>query len=280
MHSLCRATPILLLGHVLHCTPAEAARLSPACAGLMQRAAAVPAEDVFQANLLLFPAASAGCEDIVRDLLDHGVAIDARDRLGRTALALAAKGGRERIAELLIDRGAAIDAPAISGATPLFFAAEADHLSVAKVLLARGAGVKLTGAGGLTPLMTASFNGNAQLVDLLLARGADVKALDASGKGAIVYAASRGFTPVVARLLDAGVEVNRRYEHGLSALMWAAGYADGAGVEDIKQVLALLIARGAALDARDDRGLSAHEIARDLGHREIADYLAAQSPAR
>jgi ankyrin repeat protein len=260
MHSLCRATPILLLGHVLHCTPAEAARLSPACAGLMQRAAAVPAEDVFQANLLLFPAASAGCEDIVRDLLDHGVAIDARDRLGRTALALAAKGGRERIAELLIDRGAAIDAPAISGATPLFFAAEADHLSVAKVLLARGAGVKLTGAGGLTPLMTASF--------------------DASGKGAIVYAASRGFTPVVARLLDAGVEVNRRYEHGLSALMWAAGYADGAGVEDIKQVLALLIARGAALDARDDRGLSAHEIARDLGHREIADYLAAQSPAR
>jgi ankyrin repeat protein len=107
-----------------------------------------------------------------------------------------------------------------------------------------------------------------------------VKALDASGKGAIVYAASRGFTPVVARLLDAGIEVNRRYEHGLSALMWAAGYADGAGVEDIKQVLALLIARGAALDARDDRGLSAHEIARDLGHREIADYLAAQSPAR
>jgi ankyrin repeat protein len=280
MHSLCRATPILLLGHVLHCTPAEAARLSPACAGLMQRAAAVPAEDVFQANLLLFPAASAGCEDIVRDLLDHGVAIDARDRLGRTALALAAKGGRERIAELLIDRGAAIDARAISGATPLFFAAEADHLSVAKVLLARGADVRPPGAGGLTPLMAASFNGNADLVELLIVKGADPHALDANGKGAIVYAASRGFTPVVARLLDAGVEVNRRYEHGLSALMWAAGYADGAGVEDIKQVLALLIARGAALDARDDRGLTAHEIARDLGHREIADYLAAQSPAR
>jgi ankyrin repeat protein len=272
--------PVLLVAISVHCTLTEAARLSPACAGLMQRAAALPAEDVFQANLLLFPAASAGCEDIVRDLLDRGIAIDARDRLGRTAVALAAKDGRERIAELLIDRGAAIDARAISGATPLFFAAEADHVSVGKLLLARGANVHRNGPGGLTPMMAASFNGNAELVDLLLARGADVKALDASGKGAIVYAVSRGFTPVVARLLDAGVEVNRRYEHGLSALMWAAGYADGAGVEDVKQVLALLIARGAALDARDDRGLTAHEIARDLGHREIADYLAAQSPAR
>jgi ankyrin repeat protein len=272
--------PLLLVAMGVHCMPAEAARLSPACAGLIQRAAALPPEDVFQANLLLFPAASAGCGDVVRHLLDRGIAVDARDRLGRTALALAAKEDRERIAELLIDRGAVIDARAISGATPLFLAAEADHLSVAKVLLARRADVKPTGAGGLTPLIAAAFNGNMELIDLLMARGADPQALDASGKGAIAYAASRGFTPVVARLLDTGIDVNRRYAHGLTALMWAAGYADGAGIEDIKQVIALLIARGAALDARDDRGLTAHEIARDLGHREIADYLAAQSPAR
>jgi ankyrin repeat protein len=270
----------LLVAMGVHCAPAEAARISPACAALMQRAAALPAQDVFQANLLLFPAAAAGCEDLVRNLLDRGIAVDARDRSGRTALALAAKEGRDRVAELLIERGGAIDARAISGATPLFFATEADHVSAAKLLLARGADVNPIGAGGLTPLMAAAFNGNLELVDLLMARGADANALDASGKAAIVYAASRGFTHVVARLIDAGVDVNRRYEHGLTALMWAAGYADGAGIEDIRDMLALLIARGAALDARDDRGLTAHEIARDLGHREIADYLAAQNPAR
>ena len=77
-----------------------------------------------------------------------------------------------------------------------------------------------------------------------------------------------------------GVDVNRKYEHGLTALMWAAGYADGAGVDDIEGVVALLIAHGAALDTRDDRGKTALDIARDLGHPEIADHLAAQSTAR
>jgi ankyrin repeat protein len=266
---------------VLLCAPAAlAALISPACAGLKQKQAALSDEDVFQANLLLFSAAAGGCEDLVRELLKRGVAVDARDRLGRTALALAAKQSRERVVLLLIEHGADIDARAISGATPLFFAAEADHMSTAKVLIALGADIGLTGTSGATPLIAAAFNGNAELVDLLLAKGADPNALDATGKAAILYAASRGFTRVVARLIEAGVDVNRSYEHGLNALMWAAGYADGAGIEDIKQVIALLIAHGAALDMRDDRGHTAYEIARDLGHREVADFLRAQSPAR
>ena len=128
--------------------------------------------------------------------------------------------------------------------------------------------------------MAAAFNGNTALLDLLIAKGADPNAVDATGKTAIVYAASRGFTHAVARLIEAGVTVNRTYGHGLTALMWAAGYADGAGTDDIREVIALLLTHGASPDARDDRGKSAVEIARDLGHREIADYLAAQSPAR
>jgi ankyrin repeat protein len=280
MRSLNSSATAFLLAALL-CAPAtEAAQPSLACAGLKQKAAALSGEDMFQANLLLFSAASGGCEDLARELLDRGVGIDARDRLGRTALALAAKQGRGRVAELLLARGASLDARAISGATPLFFAAEADHTSTAKVLVASGADVGLTGTGGSTPLIAAAFNGNAELIDLFLAKGADPNALDATGKAAILYAASRGFTRAVARLIEAGVEVNRRYEHGLNALMWAAGYADGAGIEDIEQVIALLIARGATLDIRDDRGHTAYEIARDLGHQEVADFLRAQSPAR
>ena len=270
----------LSFGSLLLGVPAAAAPISPACAGLLQKAETLSPGEVFQANLLLFPAAARGCEGLVRELLGRGAAIEARDRLGRTALALAAKEGRTRVAELLIERGASVNTRAISGATPLFFATEADHSSTAKYLLAQGADVSLPGAGGLTPLMAAAFNGNAELVGLYLTKGADPHTLDASGKAAMAYAAARGFSRVVGRLIEAGIDVNRRYEHGLTALMWVAGYADGAGIDDIKQVIALLIARGAAPEARDDRGLTAYEIARDLGHREIADYLAAQSPAR
>jgi uncharacterized protein len=280
MHLLSQAAQAILFGGLLFGTPTEAARQSPACAALAQKSAAVSRDDVFQSNLLLFSAAAGGCEDLVRQFLDRGAALEARDRLGRTALALAAKEGRGAIVDLLIRDGALINARAISGATPLFLATEADHSAIAKYLLARGADLNLTGAGGLTPLIAAAFNGNLELVDLFLSKGADPSALDTSGKAAIVYAASRGFAPVVARLIEAGVDVNRKYEHGLTALMWAAGYADGAGVDDIREVLALLIARGAALDGRDDRGKTATEIARDLGHSEIADYLAAQKPAR
>jgi uncharacterized protein len=280
MHIFVRAAPALLLVGLLACAPAQAARQSPACAGLAQRAGTLSPEDIFRANLLLFSGAAAGCDDLVRQFLERGAAIEARDRLGRTALALAAKDGRASVVDLLIGDGALINARAISGATPLFLATEADHSSIAKDLIARGADINLTGAGGLTPLMAAAFNGNVELIDLFLAKGADPNALDTSGKAAILYAASRGFARVVTRLIEAGVDVNRRYEHGLTALMWAAGYADGAGIDDVKEVLAFLLTRGAALDARDDRGKTATGIARDLGHSEIADYLAAQKPAR
>jgi ankyrin repeat protein len=271
---------LLCLSVVLCAQAAAAAPLSPACASLKQKEAALAADDVFQSNLILFSAAGSGCDDVVSEVLARGAALEARDRLGRTALALAAKEGRERLAESLLRRGAAVDARAISGATPLLSAAEADRTSVARVLVAHGANVNLAGPNGLTPLMAAAFNGNMALLNLLLTKGADPNADDATGKTALVYAASRGFPHAVARLIDAGVDVNRTYGHGLTALMWAAGYADGAGTDDIREVLGLLVAHGASPDARDDRGKTAVEIARDLGHREVADYLVAQSPAR
>ena len=231
-------------------------------------------------TLDIFETAALGTAAQLDAMLTDAEAVNRRTHFGWTLLHLSAFGGNVATTELLLKKGAAIDARAISGATPLFFASEADHSSVTQYLIARGADINLTGAGGLTPLMAAAFNGNVELIAVFLSKGADPNALDTSGKAAILYAASRGFAPVVARLIEAGVDVDRKYQHGLTALMWAAGYADGAGIDDIKEVLALLIAHGAALDIHDDRGKTALDIARNLGHREIADYLAAQSPAR
>ena len=59
-----------------------------------------------------------------------------------------------------------------------------------------------------------------------------------------------------------------RYEHGLTALMWAAGQGQ---VEAVK----VLLARGASVELRDDRGLTAKEIARQAGHGPVVEVLSA-----
>ena len=67
---------------------------------------------------------------------------------------------------------------------------------------------------------------------------------------------------VLAVLLDAGVDVNAPYEHQLTALMWAAGQGHADAV-------ALLLARGARPDLRDDRGQTALDIARGAGQGDV-----------
>ena len=55
--------------------------------------------------------------------------------------------------------------------------------------------------------------------------------------------------------------------------MWAAGHDVSAGVEDIEATIKTLIEHGAALDLKDDRGKTAADIARDLGHERAAKLL-------
>ena len=104
---------------------------------------------------------------------------------------------------------------------------------------------------------------------LLLDKGADTNAVDGTGKSAICYAAGRGFPAVVRRLLDRGVDPNRRYGNDLTALMWAAGYTEEAGTKDMDEIIKLLIARGAHLDDRDNRGRTALMIAAPSATRRL-----------
>jgi uncharacterized protein len=229
--------------------------------------------DQYQAATLLFSVARLGCELEARALLDRGAAIDAKDREGVTALGRAAQAGKIAVATLLIDRGASVNARAVDESTPLFYAAEADRAAMMRLLIDRGADPNIPGRKGLRPLAAAAYTGSAGSVELLLKHGADPKALDDDGRSAMIYAAGRAYAPIVELLIAVGADVNRRYAHGLTALMWAAGHDASAGVDDVEATLKALIDHGAALDLKDDRGKTAADIARDLGHKSAAALL-------
>ncbi len=265
-----RLTAVVVLTVLAATAAAQATSL---CDEVARNVSELQPDDRFQATAQLFTAARLVCEPEARALLDHGAAVNARDRDGMTPLAKAAQTAKVGVMQLLIERGANVDARAIDGSTPLYYAAEADRPKAVRLLLDHGADPNIPGRSGERPLAAAAFSGAADTVALLIKRGADPNALDNDGKGAIVYAAGRAYAPIVGQLLDAGVDINRRYRHGLTALMWAAGHDASEGSEDVEATLDLLLARGADRDAKDDRGETAADIARNLGHASEAKML-------
>jgi ankyrin repeat protein len=260
--------------------PARAAD-APTCRELERRfeltkANAVPA----QLSLALFPAADGGCVPLARRLIDAGASLEARDRLGTTALVRAARAGHMALIELFLAQGAAIDARNLVGATALYAAAENERQASVAFLLAKGADPNLPGRSGVTQLAAAAFKGNDRIVEALIASRADPDVVDTTGKAAITYAAARGFASIVRRLIGAGVDARRAYGNDLTALMWAAGHEDGVGTRAVLDVIPLLLEAGAPIDAADNRGRTALMIAAELGRGAIVEALLARGADR
>ncbi|MEZ5899463.1 MAG: ankyrin repeat domain-containing protein [Hyphomicrobium sp.] len=268
-----RPIPLIVCVMVLGSGDVEAGNRRE-CQALEQRYEQIKAQaSSIERNSLLMSAASQQCEALSETLLKDGASLEARDRLGNMALALAAKRGSVPIVKLFLEHKAPVNARNLEASTALYIAAEEERRDVAALLLDAGADPNLPGRSGITPVSAAAYTGNGELVALLLAKGADPRAIDATGKSAIIYAAGRAFTPVVKVLLDHGIDVNQRYGNDLTALMWAAGHTDEAGAADVKETIELLIARGAHLDDADDRGRTALMTAAELGHTTALETL-------
>jgi len=84
---------------------------------------------------------------IVRDLLERGVDVDARDRYGQTALMLAAHAGHREVIEALIAHRANLNVTAKFGLSALMLALVAGHAEVARLLAKAGADLSLRGTG-------------------------------------------------------------------------------------------------------------------------------------
>ena len=122
-------------------------------------------------------AASQGHSDVVRELIERGVAVDGVDKYGDTALGMASQNGCVGVVKVLVGQG--------------------------------GADVDVVDRNGRTPLYWASRNGREKVVSVLLEAGADVEIADHDGVTAMGIALAEGFFGVVALLEEwagAGVE--------------------------------------------------------------------------
>ncbi|RYP53370.1 hypothetical protein DL768_001615 [Monosporascus sp. mg162] len=160
-------------------------------------------------------AAEGGHEAVVRQLLETGADVHARDKDGRTALSYAAERGHEAVVQLLLK----------SGQMSLRWAVETGDAEVVKLFLERGADVAVANKDGWTPLIAASSKGHIDVVRLLLATSgvnADLKD-SKSGQTPLNWAAANGYEAVVQLLLDTGkVDINSRDNNGRTPLQWAA----------------------------------------------------------
>jgi ankyrin repeat protein len=224
----------------------------------------------------IFQAVRAGDASVVERLLsgDPRLARATDDHL-KTPLHWAAEHDYQDVAQLLLDAGADLEATTSWGATPLDWAATMGSAKVADLLLARG-------AKGMNVVVAASL-GKLDLVRELLDSGAPLAlatkepddhwvADSARVKGDLIshlfYCACRnGHTAVAALLLERGADVNAKGVFGGTGLHWAA-------INGHKDTVEFLMAQDADLTIKDARFASTPEgWATEGQHEEICEML-------
>jgi hypothetical protein len=133
----------------------------------------------------LLKAARSGTVAKIRDLLEAGAPLEARDVNRMTPLLLAAQGLHVEAVRLLVDAGADLHAVAFRQLDLLEVATRSGNVEIVRFLLERGLPVNghwkplnetLRRMGHDTPLIQAADHGHVELVRILLEAGADQSA--------------------------------------------------------------------------------------------------------
>jgi ankyrin repeat protein/beta-lactamase regulating signal transducer with metallopeptidase domain len=208
-------------------------------------------------------AACAGDLSKVKEFIEQGTAIDAKDEAGWTALFWAACAGRTEVAEFLIENGADINSDDGHGRSILHQAVHANAVKLVELLISNGAGVNAKDKRANTPLHS---NTHRDVAELLIARGADINAKNNSGQTPLYWASQRGNKDVAELLIDKGADINSKDNNGLAPLHLAARRGQ-------KDMVEFLINKGADVNLRNNRGLTPMRIAMNQGHTEIVELL-------
>jgi ankyrin repeat protein/beta-lactamase regulating signal transducer with metallopeptidase domain len=220
------------------------------------------AQERFGQGLTLLHAAAAGGHTAIVDLLlTNGLDVRSQTQRGYTALHYAAAGNHREVAELLLAKGADVNAEP-GDQTPLHWAVRERHKDMINWLLARGANPNADAFG--TPLHWAVWWWDVDTALLLVSHGADIH----------LYTQSYPFSPLFDSVKGgdrAMVEALVTKTGDTKAAQWAPLHA--AASSGNMQAIENLLARGADVNAKSDRGLSALHSAAVFGHKDIVELL-------
>ncbi len=148
----------------------------------------------------------------IKNALDKGANINAKNEAGQTPLhSVAYKGDPERI-RFMVEEGANIEARDFKGGTPLHWSVINGRVKNVRMLIALGANVNATDNKGATPMHWAvnalKINEATQSVNtmILLENGADPRIKDVSGRMPVDYARAKGKAKLVAIIESVLVE--------------------------------------------------------------------------
>eukprot|EP01096_Ripella_sp_DP13-Kostka_P004000 TRINITY_DN159_c0_g2_i1.p1 TRINITY_DN159_c0_g2~~TRINITY_DN159_c0_g2_i1.p1 ORF type:complete len:422 (-),score=172.26 TRINITY_DN159_c0_g2_i1:12-1163(-) len=220
-----------------------------------------------EGNSPFHSAASPPCDPkVLNFLLEHGANINDQNEKGETALLIAARATSNPGIQFLLEKGAGVLASS-TGMTALHESAFRKNEQGLQMLLAvPGIPIDLPNNDGETPLALACAGGSKNCVNMLISAGADIN------KDCIHQAAKYDRQEIVRVLLTKKVSINATNRKGETALIIAAEANNMELCRSLLELQADPTIKYTNLEY-GRKPLSAAQIAKLKGHKELAKYL-------
>lgn len=160
----------------------------------------------------------------------------------------------------------ALDDETLAFAARLFQYARMGHAEELAELFGQGLPANLRNDKGDSLLMLAAYNGQAATARVILEAGGDPELANDRGQTPLAGAAFKGDADIVRLLLEHGAQVDGAGDGTRTALMVAAMF-------DRTEIVDLLLAQGADPSRRDASGMSAADMARQMGAQNTPAQL-------
>ncbi|PAA77795.1 hypothetical protein BOX15_Mlig023526g1 [Macrostomum lignano] len=206
---------------------------------------------------------------VLKTLRSHGIILDTPNTGdGETPLLAACQVGPLETVEYLLKEGCNSGHQNNHGVSPALRAAYCNQEDILRHLVNHGAPLDLKNRKGETAILCAAEKNSFSMVQLLHRRGCNLRVADRSGMTVAHYAAKHANHELLGYLDQNGVALDKPDSDGQTPLMMAAG------ADDMNcTVVRLLVRAGANVDARNNKGKNAAQIANGQGNRHLVHLL-------